>query len=306
METTPIVNEPAARAYPLTPVMDRRVTSRVSWGAIFAGSVISVGVWLLLHVLGIGVGLTAINPDDAGSLKGVGIGTGIWSLIAPLIALFVGGLVTGRLTGVFDRPLGAIHGAVVWSLTTIAGIALLISAIGSAVSGTARVAGTAFEGATGMARSAGAMRGDTLGALGLRGEDLVAPINRELRSQGKPPVEPEELEAATQDVMRDAIRQGRLDRDLLISSIVDHTRLSPNQAGDVASQIEQRYEAQKERVAAALDEARTDTLQAAETTGKGLLMAFASMLLALAASIGGAIAGVSWLRRQVSRPRAAA
>jgi hypothetical protein len=85
---------------------------RFSWGAVLAGATISLGLWLLLHVLGLGAGLTAINPDDVGSLRGVGMTTGIWSLIVPLIAMFLGGFAAAKVAGPITRLGGAIHGAV--------------------------------------------------------------------------------------------------------------------------------------------------------------------------------------------------
>jgi hypothetical protein len=96
---------------------------RISWGAIFGGTLVALGVWLLLHTLGLAAGLTAIDPNNPRSLRGVGIGTGIWSIVAPLIALFVGGYVAARSAGVLERGLGALHGAVLWGLTTVAGAA---------------------------------------------------------------------------------------------------------------------------------------------------------------------------------------
>src|SRR5688572_16152819 len=65
---------------------------RFSWGAVFAGAIVSIGIWLLLYVLGLGIGLTAINPAEVGSLRGAGLTTGIWSLIVPIVAMFLGGI----------------------------------------------------------------------------------------------------------------------------------------------------------------------------------------------------------------------
>ena len=76
-------------------VIDRR-QPYLHWSAIFGGALLATGVWILLQVLGTGVGLSAVDTSDASSLRGVGIGTGIWSIIAPLIAMFVGGLLVGR------------------------------------------------------------------------------------------------------------------------------------------------------------------------------------------------------------------
>ncbi len=111
--------------YPIVPAQ------RISWGAVFGGAVLSVGIWILLEVLGFAIGLSVAHPAR-GSLRGIGIGAGIWTLIAPLIALFIGGLVAGRLAGFIDRFGGALHGGVMWALTMIFGV-LLLGSLGRAM-----------------------------------------------------------------------------------------------------------------------------------------------------------------------------
>ena len=85
----------------------------ISWGAIFGGAFSALGIWLLLYAFGLAVGLSSINPNDAHSLKGSGIFTGIWGLLTPLIALFVGSMVAARVSGVPRRWEGAAHGLIV-------------------------------------------------------------------------------------------------------------------------------------------------------------------------------------------------
>jgi hypothetical protein len=48
-------------------------------------------------------------------LRSAGIGTTVASLAAPLIALFIGGYVAGRLATTFDGKVGATHGLVTWA-----------------------------------------------------------------------------------------------------------------------------------------------------------------------------------------------
>ena len=110
----------------------------VSWGGVFAGALVSLGVWILLHSLGIAVGLIAIDPDYPGSLRGVGIGTGIWSMIAPLVALFVGGMVTGRISGAISRIGATIHGAVLWSLSMVLSLLIMVAMVSAIVGGVQR------------------------------------------------------------------------------------------------------------------------------------------------------------------------
>src|SRR5438477_10327762 len=75
-------------------IVERR-QPQMRWSAVFAGAVVSVGLWVLLQMLGTGIGLAVIDTNDPHSLRGIGIGTGIWSVIAPLLALFFGGMVAG-------------------------------------------------------------------------------------------------------------------------------------------------------------------------------------------------------------------
>ncbi len=108
---------------------------RLSWGAIFGGTFTALGVWALLYSLGLALGLSSINPANPSSARAAGIGAGIWSLIAPLIALFIGGMIASRTAGLVDRGAGAIHGAVLWGLTTVVGVVVLSYVLGSVVGG---------------------------------------------------------------------------------------------------------------------------------------------------------------------------
>jgi hypothetical protein len=107
-------------------VMFERRQPAFRWSAVLAGAVCSVGLWMLLQILGTGIGLAAIDVDDAGSLRGVGIGTTVWSLLAPLIAMFCGGLLTGRLTQTYERKLGGAHAVVMWAITSVIGLCVTI------------------------------------------------------------------------------------------------------------------------------------------------------------------------------------
>lgn len=103
----------------------------VSWGALFAGAVAALGVWILLYALGVALGLSTVDPNDRDTLRASGIFTGVWSLATPLIALFIGGLVAGRSAGALGRGAGALHGLVVWSLTALGGLYLVATLFGN-------------------------------------------------------------------------------------------------------------------------------------------------------------------------------
>ena len=131
--------EPTVGPYDVTPL------KRVSWGAIFGGTFISLAIMVLLGSLGIAIGATTIDPatGETPSARAFGIGAGIWWIGSSMLALFGGGWAAGRLAGP-RRPLeSTLHGLVTWSFTTTIAVALMTTAVGSMVSGAMRVLGTA-------------------------------------------------------------------------------------------------------------------------------------------------------------------
>ena len=123
----------------------------ISWGAIFAGAVIAVATMLLLSLLGAAIGLMSVQPN-LDSLQTTGIASAVWYVVSKLIALFVGGYAAARLSANLDGQRAMLHGATVWALAAIGSALLAASAIGnafgalgSAVSSTASVAGSAVQ-----------------------------------------------------------------------------------------------------------------------------------------------------------------
>ncbi|MGC1471042.1 MAG: hypothetical protein WA775_00510 [Psychroserpens sp.] len=120
--------------------------SRISWGAILAGSITAIVVAFLLNLLGLGIGLTTIDPmTEANAMEGLGTGTIIWWGISNLAALFIGGMVAGRMCGLPANSDGGLHGFLAWSLYLILSIYLVTSAIGGIFNGVASAASTIFS-----------------------------------------------------------------------------------------------------------------------------------------------------------------
>jgi hypothetical protein len=276
------------------------VPFKLSWGAIFGGTFVALGVWILLYSLGLALGLSSVDPNDPGSARSAGIGTGIWSLIAPLIALFVGGLVAARTAGVVDKMSGALHGAVLWGLTTLVGVIVMGMAISSLLGAVFNV-GKAAVGATGAAISGVASQtgqaGNIARSFGLDANDALAPINQRLQQEGKPTITAAQLEAATKDVINTATQQGRLDRSLLVNALAQNTALSRQDADEVANRIEAQWNQAQGQVGQIAQQAQQGALKAADTTGRVFWGVFFALLLGLASSILGATLGVSKRQR---------
>lgn len=279
-------------------------TFQLRWSALFGGLVVALGTWLLLTVLGLAAGLSAMNPADPASARPAGIGTGIWSLVVPLVALFIGGLVTARTAGVIDRTEGAIHGAVVWALAMMGTVALIgvvvRGVVSTAVGVTAKAASVAGSAVSGAAKSS-----DDIGkSLGFDINTLLAPINQRLNEQGKPSVTGGQLQAVARESGQTFVSQGGIDKEQLVASVARHTQLSDADAREVADSIETQFNQARSQLQSQLSQVGQDVQQgalvAADKTGKGLWFVFFGMLLALASAILGAFVGLSRSQREAA------
>ena len=268
--------------------------------ALASGALGGFGVWILLYALGLALGLSSVDPADPASAKSAGIGTGIWSLIAPLIALFVGGLVASRTAGVVDKMGGAIHGAVLWGLTTLVGVVVMGMAISSLMGAVFNVGKTAV-GAAGTAVAGAASQGGNVAnvakSFGINADDALGPVNQRLRQEGKPAVTADQLQAATKDVISTSIQQGRMDRNLLVNSIAQNTSLSRRDAEDIANRIEAQWNQAQQQAGQVAQQVQQGALKAADTTGHVFWGVFFALLLGLVSSILGATLGVSKSQR---------
>ena len=246
------------------------------WGAVFAGAFVAMGLWILLYAFGLAVGLNSLDMNNP---RAIGAWTGIWSFIAPLIALFVGGLVAARGAGPVDRTVGIMHGAVVWGLTTVAGV-LLVGMLASAL-----VAGLGRAGA-------GAVQG--LGGTGaaLSANDLLGPVNEKLQAEGKPAVTAQQLEGVVRSLGQSAVAGATIDQEAFARALSQNTNLSRQDAQQIAQDTQQK-------LAGATQGLQRGAVQAANVTGKAFWGIFAALALGLIAAVLGAAAGVTHKRATV-------
>jgi hypothetical protein len=89
------------------------VRSRISWGAIFAGAVMALAVYLVLTLLGGAIGLSINDDVSSGTLS---TGAAIWAIVTTIIALFVGGWVASQCTVGENKREAVVHGIIVWGI----------------------------------------------------------------------------------------------------------------------------------------------------------------------------------------------
>lgn len=121
--------------------------SRISWAAIFAGTLTALAVVSMLNLLGLGIGFSTINPlTENDPLSGLGTGALIWLGVSNLIALYVGGLVAGRMSGYPSKSDGGLHGFLSWALFALVSFFLITSTIGTMVNGMSSAVSGLFGG----------------------------------------------------------------------------------------------------------------------------------------------------------------
>lgn len=126
---------------------------RVSWGAIFAGTVVAMALMVFFTTLGLAIGAAAVDPlYESDPLSGMATGSGIYFIATQLIALAVGGFVGSRLAGVPRTVASLLHGVAVWALATlllawaaIAGGGALFGSASTMIGNTARGAANVVQ-----------------------------------------------------------------------------------------------------------------------------------------------------------------
>jgi hypothetical protein len=125
---------------------------RVSWGGIWGGVLVGMGLLVLLTALGLAIGATAVDPTGT-EAQAIGIGAAIWAGLTLLIALYVAGHVSTRVGAIFDRTTSTYEGFLVWVLSVLfmaffaaSGIGLLASGAFKLVGGATQALGTVVSG----------------------------------------------------------------------------------------------------------------------------------------------------------------
>ena len=274
--------------------------SRASWGALLAGAVVAVTVGIALNTLGlaIGSGLVDAVDRDTPTATTMTVSAGVWLLVSNLVALFIGGLVAGRLSGTACKTDASFHGLGVWGIAFLFAF-VVMGNVGSNVAG--RVANAVGSVAGGAAHAVGSAASGAAGQI-----DPEAVIER-TRMALTAPSDPaqmttEQRSAEIASIIGTRVTQGNLgdaDRQRL-------ARLVAAEAGIPEAEATQRIqatEAEAQRVAREAEQKAREAADAAATaTASSALWFFATMLLGALAAIIGARSGTRDLVLAHQRP----
>ncbi|EJL92362.1 hypothetical protein AC790_20655 [Pantoea sp. RIT-PI-b] len=168
---------------------------RISWSAVFAGVIAALIIHILLGVLGTAIGATTIDPQqEQNPLQHLGTGALIWTGVSMLIAMGVGSYVAGRLA----QREGAMHGLLMFGVSTILTLWLAITLATGLIGGAFNILGAGVN-AVGNGISAAApsltnMAKEKLQESNINLDDLKNELQTTLRQTGKSELQPENLQ----------------------------------------------------------------------------------------------------------------
>jgi hypothetical protein len=252
---------------------------RVRWAGVMSGFFVAVGVLMIMGALGLAIGVTALGDPRAATgetASGLGIGAGVWAFITMLVALFLGGMVSTKVTDRPDRPGAIIHGALVWVLVSLFTVWMIASGISLGLSGLFGALSGLAQGATTAVAAGG---GDLVQTLGLNDPNRV---------------------------------MEKLDDPATASTLAAATGMSTEEARAALGNLRARVQAVRDdpaRVAAEVrdflaqytERAKQQALVAAAKAQRGAKIGswitFGVMVIGLGVSIAGAMGGVPSFRR---------
>lgn len=247
---------------------------RVSWGGIWGGVLVAMGMLLLLTALGLAVGITAVDPGDT-EMSTLGTGAGIWGAASLLVSLFVGGMVATRVGAIFDRTTGFFEGMLVWVVAVLLMAYMAGSGIGLLASGAFNLVGGAGKAMSDVVQQSGGVSGVDVRGMTSQGVDQMLAKLRD-------PQTAQQLSSAT------GLSQQDVSSDLQdMAQRVEASRDDPSRA---ASEVRRGV---SDMMAQARAEGRLEQ-KAEEMQPKASAAAwitFGALVLSLLASVIGAMAG---------------
>ncbi|MBB3999003.1 hypothetical protein [Aureimonas pseudogalii] len=276
---------------------------RISWGAIIAGTILTLVVQMMLALLGLGIGLATIDTTAAEtpSLATFSSAGGIWTALTVLIATFVGGYAAARLAGSLARRDAALHGIVTWATSTLIVVYLLTSgvsaivtgafgALGSTVSTLGSAASSVVQGSPAALNALPPQLQQQARALLARGQNQAQQAAGEVQQQAEQTANTVQQAAGTQDLGQavSTVFQG-LSQDATPDQRQAAVQVISTEAGISQQEAEQRLTQFQGQYDQAVAQAKETAAQAAATASTTAFVAFVGLFLGL---IVGALGGI--------------
>ncbi|TNC05291.1 PhnA-like protein [Methylobacterium terricola] len=282
---------------PITPAEDLRTVAlnQISWGAVFAGAAAALVLQVILNMLGLGIGLSTVDPtgDGTPAASSLGLGAGLWWVISGILASAAGGYLAGRLSGKPSNSTAGYHGLISWAVATL----VIFYMLSSAVSG---LVGGAFNTASGAVGGLGRAAGGSIQTVAQTAapslskiSDPFASIESQVRS-GANGQDPAALKDAAVSAMRAAVTGDDAQQAQATEKAAQALARAQNIPVDQArTQVQQYIQQFKDTTAKAKEQAKQAADATARTASQAALYgALALILGALAAFFAGRGAAV--------------
>ena len=276
---------------------------RISWGAIIAGVVLAIVIHFTLSIFGAAIGLTIFepqSPDNAGGA--IMTGAMIWWIICSLISLFIGSWAAAKLSGVWSRCDGSLHGLITWSVTIILTLFFLTSAIGTVIGGALNIVGKSVSAVTSAVGKAAPEIADIAGQMvpGDALRNIEQDVKRIIQQ-----TDANDAQKVMQDVMRpltSLLRKGtdasEADKQAVVDVLVKEANMTPAEARRTVDKWLQNYEQTTQKIKETAKGVREQASETAEqVAGKAVDIAtpaawwtfFMLLLGAIVSLIGGSL-----------------
>ncbi|HEX6978301.1 MAG TPA: PhnA-like protein [Alphaproteobacteria bacterium] len=264
----------------VTPSLATRVRM-ISWGAVFAGVVISLITQFLLSMLGVGIGVSTIDPATAGTPEAgtFSIAGAIWWTVSGIISAFVGGWVAARLSGVPIATSASLHGLVTWATTMLVVFYLLTSAAGALIGGAFGVMSNVMSGLGQTAQAVVPQLADaTQGPLAELRQEIEGVIRGTDQAQ-----QAESLTTTTRVVTADDLSPA--ERDQAAGALAQQAGISQDEARNRIDQWRETYRRNAEQLQ---QQARQTAEMTARVVSRAAIYGFIALVLgAIAGTLGG-------------------
>lgn len=300
----------------------RSFLKRISWGAVIAGFLLAVVINLTLNLLGIGIGLGAIDPMEQNAVpSGIGIGSIIWYAISTILSLVAGGWVAAHLAGVPNRWDSMMHGLLTWCLFTIFSFYLLTTAVGKIIGVTGNIVGSAFslvgQGVSAVAPEAADAVQQQIQQSDISIQNIKQEAQQILSQTGKEDLQPENLEdqaqQAGQAVKKQADNPAQLDdviqrvfansdsiindvdKEAIVNVLVARTDQSQAEAQQTVDNWANQFQQAKQKVNQVKQQAAAQAKQTAEKVSSAISSAaiagFIGLVVGAISSAAGGVMG---------------
>lgn len=276
----------------------------VSWSAVLAGATVGLIAQVILNMLGLGIGLSTVDPlgDGTPAASSLGIGAGLWFVLSGILAAGAGGYFAGRLSGKPSPATAGHHGLLAWAVSTLVVLYMLSSAASGIVSG---ALGTATSAIGGVGNAMGGSVSTLAQAAAPSLSKVTDPFSGiEAGIRGGSGSDPAALKDTAVTAMRAAVSgdgaQQAAAQDKAAQALAKAQNIPVEQARTQVAQYVQQF---KETLASAKEQSKEVADAAARRVSQGALSgALALIFGALAAFFAGRSAAVAPVVTRIASP----